>query len=792
MPERTDIDYFWPVSPRRAIIRDGGAEPTSLSVEDIVDTFRNDEADIGGSGLDSIDDKQLLEDATGRDDLGSDVEVGITATGLDLVVGFKARTTPISTATEDMGDATGTLLSDAGATFQADGVGPGDVVINFTDQSMGSVLRVLSQTQLELDGLTGGSDNQFDISDDCKVYDVVQCEISGGNWVAVDSVGDAIPSVFPTFGTQIVRTSASSATTQNQQALEHGLYNGGVTVDVVNGEAGTTGLIGTPKQPSNNIPDAVIIAGLIGLTSLFIRGDLTLTTGDDVRNLLIYGESADKSMVTVDAAALVSGSEFYEWSIQGTLDGNSVLDHCHIENLDYVEGEIRYCVLHGTITLGGSGDTLILDSKSGVAGAGTPTIDYGGSGRTLQIRAYSGGIKIINKTGPDDVSIDMISGHAILDSTVTDGTIVIRGANQITNNSTGTAVVIAPDAYHIDNVLRLIESQRGHHTATGNIFYWDPIGGNDANDGLSSGTAKLTWGGVSGVNSLVMANNHDVVIVIPGEPGGTTVITEQWVADKEYTLIRAPGRDVVCRPTATTGETVSIEAEGCELSGMRIETAATGDGEALVITADFCFVHDIWVEMSQGDGIRLQNVSHATLVDIMVRNCAGNGVVFRGTTQDCKYNMLSDALIIDNGGDGVLFTGVNCQQNYVWGGEEGVSIMSNGGWGINEEDNADFNHSLGPIVHIHGNALGDTNFIGTDSGDENTGDIAAKVWEQIAESGYTFAEVIRIVASILAGKATATQNPNRAVYRDLNDTKDRADFLHSDDGDRTEVTLDGS
>lgn len=70
--------------------------------------------------------------------------------------------------------------------------------------------------------------------------------------------------------------------------------------------------------------------------------------------------------------------------------------------------------------------------------------------------------------------------------------------------------------------------------------------------------------------------------------------------------------------------------------------------------------------------------------------------------------------------------------------------------------------------------------------------VANDVWNQIAESGYTFAEVLRIVASVLAGKAIATQSPNRVIYKGLDESTDRANFLHSDDGDRTEVTLDGS
>ena len=270
------------------------------------------------------------------------------------------------------------------------------------------------------------------------------------------------------------------------------------------------------------------------------------------------------------------------------------------------------------------------------------------------------------------------------------------------------------------NIHHLIESQRGHHTASGNVYYWDVVNGDDANDGLSPTTAKQSWGGVSGVNSLVVAQNHDVVIILPGESGGITVITEQIVIDKEYTFVRGPGRDVRFKPTATSGETISVDEEGVELSGVRIETAATGDGEALVVNGDFCWIHDIWVELSQGDGIKLQNVSYAKVMDVFVRLCAGNGIVFRGTIKDAKWCTVSDSTILNNTGHGILFTGVNCQHNHVWGGGEGMVVMANGGWGIKEEDDANFNHIIGPVIHVDDNTLGQSQLIGSESTIENT------------------------------------------------------------------------
>jgi hypothetical protein len=96
----------------------------------------------------------------------------------------------------------------------------------------------------------------------------------------------------------------------------------------------------------------------------------------------------------------------------------------------------------GTITLGGNAEAHFLDCWSGVAGTNTPIIDMGGSGQELSLRNYNGGIKVKNKSGSDSVSIDLNSGHIILDTDVTNGTIVIRGIGKLTDNSIGADVNI--------------------------------------------------------------------------------------------------------------------------------------------------------------------------------------------------------------------------------------------------------------------------------------------------------------------------------------------------------------
>ena len=106
------------------------------------------------------------------------------------------------------------------------------------------------------------------------------------------------------------------------------------------------------------------------------------------------------------------------------------------------------------ITLGGSDPSHFINCWSEVAGLGTPEIDMGGSGRDLSLRGYSGGIKISNLTGDNRASLDLISGQVIIDATCTAGTIVVRGADHVEDNSGSGCTVVVQDV--IDEIAEAV------------------------------------------------------------------------------------------------------------------------------------------------------------------------------------------------------------------------------------------------------------------------------------------------------------------------------------------------
>ena len=274
--------------------------------------------------------------------------------------------------------------------------------------------------------------------------DWVLCTISGGNLVAVNEDGDIIDPRTPTAFVSVDRTASASATLQEQTALQHSSFEGGVTVDFSSPHSGTNFPAGTSMMPLNNWADAHSVAVENGFYTFYILGSVNISSGYDFSDFHFIGSSREKTTITIEDAASVSNCEYYDCTIQGVLDGNSVLRECKVENINYIQGTMDRCILEGSqiILLG---DAVLLDCYSGNPDEGTPQIDCGGSGKTLVLKNYNGLIELINKSGTDPVDIDLNSGRVILQPTVADGVVTVRGVGIVDDYTTNGAVVDISD-----------------------------------------------------------------------------------------------------------------------------------------------------------------------------------------------------------------------------------------------------------------------------------------------------------------------------------------------------------
>jgi hypothetical protein len=240
---------------------------------------------------------------------------------------------------------------------------------------------------------------------------------------------------------QVSVRSNNSAGLINNPAIEFSSYNGGVAIDVNSPYDGTLFPVGTEQKRVNNFEDAKLIADYRGFDKYYIHCDPVIDYPANIENKTLIGESIDKTHITVLSGALTAGAEIQNASISGVLDNGLLLKNVGISDLEFLDGMVFDSILtSGTIYLG-SGSAHFLNCSSGVAGDGTPIIDCGGYGSTLHLRNYNGGLKLVNKLGPEQASIDLNSGQIQVDlNTVTNGKIVVRGVGKLIDANTGTYI----------------------------------------------------------------------------------------------------------------------------------------------------------------------------------------------------------------------------------------------------------------------------------------------------------------------------------------------------------------
>lgn len=257
-----------------------------------------------------------------------------------------------------------------------------------------------------------------------------EVEYTAGNYI-VDLVGMNTNVSSRTIANGVSIRPQNTAGLTDVSVLSSASYGGKVVVSTTRGQAGTAVPIGTLKTPSNNVDDSVIIAHREGLGTLFFPRSYTIT--ENVEDFILRGQNSVLSKLVIDPSANVLNCQISDVIVNGTLDGESLIEDCYINGLNYVNGEIRRSTLEEAIIfLGGTKEARFMECKSGVSGAETANISMGGTGQSLLMRNYVGGIRIMGRTGNDPCSIDLVSGHVIIDASCTGSPITIRGSYKLT------------------------------------------------------------------------------------------------------------------------------------------------------------------------------------------------------------------------------------------------------------------------------------------------------------------------------------------------------------------------
>lgn len=216
-------------------------------------------------------------------------------------------------------------------------------------------------------------------------------------------------------------------------------YMGALNIDTANGTAGTVfGTNGTVGNPVNNVADAIVLDAILKSRVYRLRGSITLTTAHDDWSFLGTG---------TETVVSIGGQDVQDSFFDGCeLSGNAANSHIHahdctLDGLTNFSGILSQCRLRNSLSLAAN-STMFAHCVSYVPGAGgTPILDVQGTGRTFQLRAYSGGIRIQNMSDAGNAgTIELVAGQVILDASCTDGDLAIRGIGSLTDNSAGTTI----------------------------------------------------------------------------------------------------------------------------------------------------------------------------------------------------------------------------------------------------------------------------------------------------------------------------------------------------------------
>jgi len=458
MSIRTDVTINWELSPRIIKV---AAPSVELTVQDMVDTLRSLEHQPQ-AGFDVFSHEYIV-DAAGKEELGGGVQVGITATLRDARLAYEARTTPAETGTAT---STGTnILVDTTALFVTNLVEPGALLINFDDRSVATVISITNETTLVHEDLTGGVANDWTIGDNYTVTNETQCNLSGGNVVAVDDVGADLDPIFPTVGTQVVRTASSSATLQNQEQLESATFIGkeglGFSIDPINGTDSTTFPYGNSEHPCKTETNLIALEAERPFRNFYLKNSITITTDHSGDPNVWFGDNPISVQLNADPGADLTGNKFQDLNYTGTGFLNVIYwESIILPITGGTTGFIYNCACIGPVAVG-SGVLNVVDSWDGNA-PGTPvTFDMSVTTSKLSTDNFkSGVIKITNLTTAGQYAdININNCEVIIDSTCTlDDAITIAGAGKVTNNSTAqidTSNLFEPfglDVIYIDTI----------------------------------------------------------------------------------------------------------------------------------------------------------------------------------------------------------------------------------------------------------------------------------------------------------------------------------------------------
>ena len=204
------------------------------------------------------------------------------------------------------------------------------------------------------------------------------------------------------------------------------------------------GTDGTVKNPVSTLVAARTLSDALGSKRYYFLKSSTFL--DDINDLDISNINYEFIGIGWGNAMAFGGqrvdfSYFENMTLSGDMHpsgGDVLYERCIIGFIESnFNGHANNCWLIDTIVAKNGRDLTFSHCQSGVPGNSTPTIDLSGGQSSINMRHYSGGIRIKNGSDNDTISVET-DGQVIIDASNTSLTITLRGNMTLTDNGTTT------------------------------------------------------------------------------------------------------------------------------------------------------------------------------------------------------------------------------------------------------------------------------------------------------------------------------------------------------------------
>jgi hypothetical protein len=241
---------------------------------------------------------------------------------------------------------------------------------------------------------------------------------------------------------QVSVRSANSAGLTDVEIQRKISFGGEVYLDTVNGTPGTAYPIGTQARPALTLDQALTIAAANGVREIVGNSQILVFPGQDVSNIKIRGVSTN-CVVVMLPGSICANLLLEDCVITGDFGGNTdvIVRKSIVGDVVNFNGVMDSC-LFTLATVGiapGKQLTIGIGGSLVPGNAGHPLIDMNaGQDTQLIVSDWFGGIEVLNCDTPSSsASMNISAGKVTLNSSVSDGDIVVRGVATVIDNSTG-------------------------------------------------------------------------------------------------------------------------------------------------------------------------------------------------------------------------------------------------------------------------------------------------------------------------------------------------------------------